>query len=861
MLTTTPKPESTSSPVLLPAGRLSAWLRETRLLSENPFLEGGERLFIGARDRALGEWYAEMAKARKHDLLVGATSLQKAIGRAQSPAEFKTRVLSRVEGIEHELREWVAWQTLLELEASGWLPFPLCSLRTERVVTSLVHFHYERGLPQRLPERGDAGMDRTDQKRLVRALRTSGVRGQFAWRRFRSQWERLPWPLFWIDAGPVPSAPAPSNREGSGGSPDGLLSPGALLEAEWYVRYMEKTGRSGSGGCKAESSRGSEDAANRLKGMSDVPPEGAPETSSLKEGDPKKGNPNEGVPEEGRPEVGPIEASDANEKGDEKTGSEENPSEENGPASGAGVPSLPASFIPSGEALLVSRAEWDAITRLAEGPPSKKTRHVLEIRSGRCTPSIPAESDPGTSVRRFVAERREDAALPFPIIRVWEVLPDSQMGWLQQSEKAMEKWRDARVKWVEVGKKVYSDGRGAGSAWDSFLILWPVDVFLSPGAMLAAGYETAAWSATYSNGDPEEKTIPSEGREARRVQEPEREKSSVPGGESSERPEICPEDLDPYLTSSSINQGASANRQVPPNRQVPCPECGAAPRKPCRNVGGARMPKGHAARRASFEDLLLKKTDLPMDVRGRILVQRITEKETDLISRIGGRKAESSPTDSPVGTGRETWNDLRGQTLRCARRLVKKGLLEDTEQVSPKENPLTGEKLLLTTSGHAAYGHLVKVGKAESSKAGYPEVEMNPALYNEPGEWTSVRAGRREWFLEDLFRCLAPYRRRTYEPLLSPIAQTIAIAQEKRYLLQGGHGWTGISSWVQGAEQYILAAPDACLAHIEEKLLSLQGEERATLRSRTMTLLEVYAPGPQAQVQYSWDKVSLSYER
>jgi hypothetical protein len=70
-----------------------------------------------------------------------------------------------------------------------------------------------------------------------------------------------------------------------------------------------------------------------------------------------------------------------------------------------------------------------------------------------------------------------------------------------------------------------------------------------------------------------------------------------------------------------------------------------------------------------------------------------------------------------------------------------------------------------------------------------------------------------------------------------------------------------MSSWVQGAEQYILAAPDACLAHIEEKLLSLQGEERATLRSRTMTLLEVYAPGPQAQMQYSWDKVSLSYER
>ena len=892
MPTPTPKSANTPSPALLPAGRLSAWLSETRVLSENPFLEGGKRLFIGARDRALGEWYAEMAEARKRDLLAGATSLQKAIGQARRPAEFKRRVLSRVEGIERELREWVAWQTLRELEASGWLPFPLCSLRTERAVTRLVHCHYERGLPQRPPERGESGMNRTHQKRLARALRTSGVQGRFSWRRFRSQWERLPWPLLWIDAGPVPSAPACSNRKRNGESPDGLLGADALLETEWYVRYVEKTGRSGSGGVKTEKRSGgrSKEAGSGSGGLSDVRPEGTPETNSLKEGDPKKA----------RPEAGPIEASDANEKGDEKTGSEENSSEENGPASGAGVPSLPASFFPSGEALLVSRAEWDAITRLAEGPSSKNTRHVLEIRSGRCTSSTPAESASGASVCRFVAERREDAALQFPIIRAWEVLPDSQIDCLQQSENAMEKWRDARVNWVEVGKKVYSDGQGAGGEWDGFLILWPVDIFLSHKAMQAAGYETAARSATYSNGNsngeksslasvtgedssrkidgafsqdgssegspgfevsPEQETIPFEGPKARRVQEPEREKISVPGGESSERPEIRPEDLDSYLTSSSFSQGASANRQVPPNRQVPCPECGAAPRKPCRNAGGARMPKGHAARTTSFEDLLLKKTDLPMDVRGRILAQRITEKETDLISRIGGRKAESSPTGSPVGTGRETWSNLRGQTLRCARRLVKKGLLEDTEHVSPKENPLTGEKLLLTTGGHAAYGHLVKVGKAEASKAGYPDVEMNPVLYNEPVGWTSVRAGRREWYLEDLFWCFAPYRRRTYEPLLSPIAQTLAIAQEKRYLLQGGHGWTGISSWVQGAEQYILAAPDACLAHIEEKLLSLQGEERATLRSRSMTLLEIYAPGPQAQMQYSWDKVSLSYER
>ncbi|MFB6231516.1 MAG: hypothetical protein ABEL04_10195 [Salinibacter sp.] len=348
---------TSSSPVLLPAGRLSAWLGKTRLLSENPFLEGGERLFIGARDKALGEWYAEMAEARKRDLLVGATSLQKAIGQAQRPAEFKRRVLSRTEGLERDLREWVAWQTLRELEASGWLPLPLCSLRTERVVTRLVHYHYERGLPQRPPERDDAERNRTHQKRLARALRTSGIRGRFAWLRFRSQWERLPWPLLWIDAGPVPSAPVSSNREGSGESPDGLLNASALLEAEWYVRYVEKTGRSGSGGCKAESSRGSENGSSRLGGPSDTCPEGAPETTGLKDRDPEENNLNEGGPEEDCPEIGSIEARDVNEKGDEKTGSEENPSGENGPASGAGAPSLPDSFIPSGEALLVSRAE------------------------------------------------------------------------------------------------------------------------------------------------------------------------------------------------------------------------------------------------------------------------------------------------------------------------------------------------------------------------------------------------------------------------------------------------------------------------------------------------------------------------
>jgi hypothetical protein len=343
---------------------------------------------------------------------------------------------------------------------------------------------------------------------------------------------------------------------------------------------MEKTGRSGSGGVKTEKKSGgrSKEAGSGSGGLSEVRPEGTPETGSLKEGDPKKA----------RPEAGPIEASDANEKGDEKTGSEENPSEENGPASGAGAPSLPAS-IPSGEALLVSKAEWNAITRLAEGPPSKKTRHVLEIRASSSFSSNSTTFDLERSVRQFVIERREGPSPQLPIIRAWEVLPDSQIDWLQQSEKAMEKWRDARVKWVEVGKKVYSDGRGVGSEWDGFLILWPVDIFLSPGAMQAAGYETAPRIATYSHGNsngeksslasvtgvdssreidvarssdgssegspeseglPEEETISFEGPKAQRVQEPEREKSSVPGGESSQRTEIRPEDLKLHLTFS-----------------------------------------------------------------------------------------------------------------------------------------------------------------------------------------------------------------------------------------------------------------------------------------------------------------------
>jgi hypothetical protein len=613
-------------------------------------------------------------------------------------------------------------------------------------------------------------------------------------------------------------------------------------------------------------------------------------------------------PEERRPETDSSGTSDGNESRGEKTGSEERPSEEQGLASSAGAPSLPPSFIPSGEALLVSRAEWDAITKHREAPSSKETRRVLEIRTSSSFSSISAAFDLERGARRFVVERQEAPSPQFPIIRVptvraWEVLPESQIDWLQRSEKAMEKWRDARVKWVEAGKTVYSGGRGAGKEWDTYLILWPVDIFFSQDAMQAAGYETAARSASYSNGNsngekssnaavngegssreidaacfsdcpsegsPEEETIPFEGPKARCVQEPEREKSSVPGGESSKRPKIRPEDLDLHPMFSP-KEGAPKNRQVPPNRQVPCPECGASPKKSCRNAGGARMPNGHAARTASFEDLLLKKTDLPMDVRGRILAKRITKKEAGLIACIGGRKAEGSPKNNSAETRCETWSDLRGQALRCAPRLVKKGLLEDTEHVSPKENPLTGEKLLLTTSGPAAYGHLVKVGKAEASRIGYPDVEVNPSFYNEPGAWVNSRAERREWYLEDLFRSLAPYRRRTYKPLLSPIAQTItivtitivtvAIAQEKRYLLRGGHDWKGVSSWVQGAEQYILAAPDACLSHIEEKLLSLQGEERATLRSRAMTLLEVYAPDPQAQMQYSWGKVSLSYER
>jgi hypothetical protein len=173
------------------------------------------------------------------------------------------------------------------------------------------------------------------------------------------------------------------------------------------VCYVEKTGRKRSGGSKAESSRSSEDPRSKLRNTRDVRPEGTPETSSLKKRNSK----------EDRPEVGLIEASGADEKRSEKTCPEESPSEENGPASGAGAPSLSASFIPSGEALLVSRADWDAIARHAEGTPSKKTRHVLEIRSGRCTSSIPAERASNTSVRRFVPERREGPCPQFPIIR------------------------------------------------------------------------------------------------------------------------------------------------------------------------------------------------------------------------------------------------------------------------------------------------------------------------------------------------------------------------------------------------------------------------------------------------------------
>jgi len=586
----TPKSAKAPSPILLPAGRLSAWLREAELLSENPFLEGGERLFIGAREKALGEWYTKMVEARKRDLLAGVTSLQRAIGQAQRPTEFKARVLSRVEGIERELREWVAWLTLRELEANGWLPFPLCSLRTERAVTSLVHRHYETGLPQRLTGRGSSGEDRADDKRLSRALRTSGVRGRFAWRRFRSQWERLPWPIPWIDAGPVPSAPASSNREGSGDSPEGLLSAGALREAEWYVRYVEKTGRRGSGGVKTENSNS---GGSKFKGTSDVCPE-ALETGSPEEVDSKEGGPEEDDTEGDRPEVDAIEASDDSESGDEKTSSEESGSNQNGPGLSADLPSLPSSFIPSGEALLVSRAEWDAIIKCAGGSSGKKTRRVLEIRSGHCSSSIPDESAPGTGVRRFVAERRKPSSSQFPMIRTpmiraWEVIPDSQIDRLQRSEKAMEKWRDARVKWVEVGKNVYSDGQGVGSEWDGYLILWPVDIFWCPEALHAAGYEGAARSAYYltaesdgeessnvsvtgedssrevdetsspdgsSEGLPEEETIPFVGPKARRVQEPELEKSRVTGGERSERPEIHPEDLDLHPTFSPEGGGS-----------------------------------------------------------------------------------------------------------------------------------------------------------------------------------------------------------------------------------------------------------------------------------------------------------------
>jgi hypothetical protein len=60
------------------------------------------------------------------------------------------------------------------------------------------------------------------------------------------------------------------------------------------------------------------------------------------------------------------------------------------------------------------------------------------------------------------------------------------------------------------------------------------------------------------------------------MQEPEREKSSVPGGESSERPEIRPENLDLHPTLTP-NVGSPANRQGLSNRQVPQTDRSRAP--------------------------------------------------------------------------------------------------------------------------------------------------------------------------------------------------------------------------------------------------------------------------------------------
>lgn len=253
-----PTTEDSFSPTLLPIEGFSAWLREARLLTDNPFVADGTRLYIGARDKKRGAWYQARATARKHDLLTWAEALEREVEKATTPTHFKKRVLPSLRRLETALPGWIGWQTLQELEAAGWLPYPLCALRTDQAVNALVQRHYEEGLPPRL----DA------QDRLSRILRTSGVADRFGWRALRAQWDRLPWPAFIVDAGPIPP---PSQEED------------ASNEEGWQAEYLRKTRRRAPGAAPSAEDRTSPEEPPGPP-ASPSPPEAAPASDSPEPG-------------------------------------------------------------------------------------------------------------------------------------------------------------------------------------------------------------------------------------------------------------------------------------------------------------------------------------------------------------------------------------------------------------------------------------------------------------------------------------------------------------------------------------------------------------------------------------------------
>lgn len=191
------------TPIRIRAHRLTKWLRDTRLVHDNPFIEKGQRLYISARDQQRGRWYETMTQAVIREIHIWLETLLPAIERTETALQLKRDVVPRIEGIEREIREWIGWETFRELESSAWLPFPLCSLQTKRAVTALIHQHYETGLPERL----------TSEERLLEILRTSEVTGRFAWKRLLAQWRRLPWPLVQIEVPPVLSTVGSFKKE------------------------------------------------------------------------------------------------------------------------------------------------------------------------------------------------------------------------------------------------------------------------------------------------------------------------------------------------------------------------------------------------------------------------------------------------------------------------------------------------------------------------------------------------------------------------------------------------------------------------------------------------------------------------